>query len=320
MKLVSSNKFKPHFLIRNPHVQTILPQYFQSEIKLDLDRIRLELADNDFLDLDFYSRGNSKLAIISHGLEGHSRRYYVREYAAKLLKQNYDVIAWNMRGCSGEANRLLRFYHSGESQDLLAVINYAASLNRYSEITLIGFSVGGNLTLKLLGELGNKAQNLIKNAVVFSVPCDLRGSAKVLAQFKNQLYMRYFMKTLRAKLYEKDLRFPGQLDLKELVGIKNFCQFDQAYTAPIHGFKSAEEYWLKCSANLYIPEIKVPTILISSLDDPFLSDSCYPILQARDNRHFRLELSKYGGHMGFIESLKPRSSFALKIGLDFLSE
>jgi predicted alpha/beta-fold hydrolase len=320
MKLRSINNFKPNILIRNPHFQTILPQYFQTEFNLSLDRIRLELADGDFLDLDFYLRGGSKLAIISHGLEGHSRRYYVREYAAQLLEQNYDVIAWNMRGCSGEANRLLRFYHSGESQDLLAVINYAVSLNRYSEISLIGFSVGGNVTLKLLGELGKKAQNLIKNTVVFSVPCDLKGSAKVLAQFKNKLYMRYFMKTLRAKLYEKGLRFPGQLDLRGLEQIKNFCQFDQAYTAPIHGFKSAEEYWSECSANLYIPEIQVPAILISSLDDPFLSESCYPVAQALDNKYFKLELSKYGGHMGFIETLKPRRSFALKAGLDFLSE
>src|SRR6185437_1605000 len=191
-------------------------------------------------------KGSDKLIIISHGLEGDARRPYVLGMVKALTEQtDFDVLAWNYRGCSGEINKLCRYYHSGETTDLHFVVNQAAK--NYKEIALLGFSIGGNVTLKYLGEQAKSLNPKVKVAVTFSVPCHLQSSAMHLAKPGNYVYLRRFIKSLNKKIKDKAVYYP-ELDVEGLKRVKNFRDFDEHYTAPINGFKNAIDYWTKSSS------------------------------------------------------------------------
>lgn len=265
---------------------------------VELSRERLELADGDFVDLDWSTSGADRLAILSHGLEGSSRDDCVRGMATRLRRTGWDVLAWNFRGCGSEPNRLIRSYHSGETGDLGAVIALAAA--RYPQIALIGFSLGGNVTLKYLGE-GNCHPAVIAG-VAISVPIDLAASASAIdGRWSNRVYLRRFLSRLLPKVQAKALRFPGQLDLSGSHLIRTLREFDNLYTAPFHGFRDADEYWKKSSARQYLEGIKVPVLLLNARDDPFLSSESFPYAEAEKNPHFFFEPTKSGGHVGFID-------------------
>ena len=218
--------------------------------------------------------------------------------AKRLQVEGYDVLAWNYRGCSGENNRLLRFYHSGDTNDLRTMLNLAVYPKPYQHLVLIGFSVGGNITLKFLGEQGNDLDPRIRTAVTFSVPCDLAAGAVHLAKWPSAIYMSRFMTSLKNKVREKAKRFP-ELETDKLNNMRTFHPFDETYTAPLHGFKNAAEYWQKNSSRYFIKNIKLPSILITAANDPFLTPECYPVKDAAEMDHFFLEIPKHGGHCGF---------------------
>lgn len=314
--------FNSSFPLVGGHLQTILPHLIRKPKNQLPVRQRIELQDSDFIDFDLYRAeqvGNS-LAIISHGLEGSSTRPYVTGMTAELIKFGWDVVAWNMRGCSGELNKLLRFYHSGESKDLLELINYINSNFNYTNIVLIGFSVGGNITIKLLGEDHRNLPASVKGGFAISVPCDLASSAEVMASRSNRIYMKYFLKSLTKKIEDKSRMYPGQLDLTSLSQIKTFLEFDNLYTAPLHGFKCAAEYWERSSCLNYLDGISLPCLLVSSRNDPFLSDSCFPKDRAKNHTYFDFEELQQGGHVGFMSSVRSKTTYAEQRCIKFISD
>jgi predicted alpha/beta-fold hydrolase len=292
--------YKPPFILRNGHVQTLYPSLFRKVSGVNYQRHRIDTPDGDFLDLDWSRVGSRRLAVISHGLEGNSDRHYVRGMVKALNGEHIDALAWNYRGCSGEPNRLLRMYHNGVIDDLDWVVAHAVQTGRYDAIYLLGFSLGGNLSLLYLGKQAHDLSDRIRGAVVFSVPCDLTDSARQLDRRSNVIYMHKFLTSLHTKIKAKQHRFPEALDDTNYHRIKTFGQFDERYTAPLHGFKSARDYWTQCSSKPWLERIKVPTLIVNAADDPFLAGGCYPVQACRRNPRLTLEIPPYGGHVGFV--------------------
>jgi len=299
MPLLASSTYRPPWGLTNGHLQTIIPVLLRHVRTITCEQERIETPDGDFLDLDWNRNHRSQsLVIITHGLEGNSANASVQGMATAFHRTGWDTLAWNLRGCSGEMNRLLRTYHSGAWEDLQCVINHAAGT--YQNIVLVGFSIGGNLTLKYLGDHGATIHPSIKGAVAFSVPCDLASSARVLENRINSIYMNHFMRDLRRKIREKAATFPSEILTEGLNQIRTFHEFDGAYTAPLNGFLSAEDYWAKASSKPSLHGITVPTLLVNALNDPFLGHECFPRDEAAANPHLYLELPESGGHLGFL--------------------
>ena len=299
MPLIQDSNYHPPPWLGGGHLQTIYPALFRRISPITHRSERLELADGDFLDLEWAEKGNSRLAILSHGLEANTQTEYIQGMAKSLVRRDWDVLAWNFRGCSREPNRLLRMYHSGATEDLRAVISHAIQHHPATSIDLIGFSLGGNLTLKYLGESPAELPERIRRAVAFSVPCDLACSSQRLSVLSNRLYMERFLITMRSKIREKKLRFPDQLDLTGLSQIRTFQQFDDRYTAPIHGFRDAADYWARNSSRQFLHAINRPTLLVNAKNDPFLGPGCYPFEEAAASDVFHFEAPTSGGHVGF---------------------
>ena len=295
---VLTSRFRPPSFLGNGHAQTILPVLLPRRIAIPFTRTRLELDDGDFLDLDWTRAGHGRLAILAHGLEGRSSQKYIRGMAETLHNARWDVLAWNFRGCGGEPNRLPRAYHSGDTADLAAVIAHAAA--DYPRIALIGFSLGGNVTLKYLGEA--PPHPAIVAAAAISVPLDLASSARKLdRQWSNRAYLRRFLVPLIAKIEAKALSFPGELNTEGIRAIRSFQEFDDRYTAPLHGFRDAADYWKRASARQFLPRIAVPTLILTARNDPFLTDESLPFAEAEANPSLFLEVPESGGHVGFLD-------------------
>ncbi len=298
MPIIHSS-YQPPLSLRNGHLSTIYPTLFRRLGSPSTDRERLELPDGDFIDLDWSDRKYSRLAIIGHGLEGESSTKYMRGMSLALRRRSWDTLAWNCRGCSGEPNRLLRSYHSGVSDDLGHVIDHAISKG-YQSVALIGFSLGGNIVLKYLGEQGSKLHPEVKAGVAFSVPCDLTSSSLRLADWDNKIYMSRFMNGLKEKIIQKDNKFPGKLNLAGIKRIKNFKQFDDRFTAPLNGFIDARDYWVRASSKPHLENIQIPSLLVQAANDPFLPEPCFPRKIAKASKSLHLEIPRHGGHVGFI--------------------
>lgn len=300
LPIVKESTFRPSWMFASPHVQTIVPTLFRKVGGVAYDRQRIDTPDGDFLDLDWSRSGRKALGIVLHGLEGDSTRGYMMGMVKALNCSGWDAVAVNFRGCSGEPNRLLRMYHSGDTEDLDSVILAVGQENPYEVIALIGFSLGGNVILKYLGERGRDLHPSIKTAVTISVPCDLKACSKCLEELRNRLYLKRFLKLLHEKISSKARLFPESISDNEYATITTLKEFDDRYTAPIHGFLSADDYYVKSSSSQFLSSIAVPTLLINAADDPFLSDSCYPHRQAEKNPNLFLEIPKHGGHCGFM--------------------
>lgn len=279
----------------------------------------MELDDGDFLDLDwsFSKSGKSgKVLIVLHGLEGNAQRPYILGTAGNFNNHGWDVVAVNFRGCSGEINRLYNSYNAGASKDLEQVINYILDKNKYSNISLNGFSLGGNLMLKYLGE-GNVIPKEIKAAVAISTPCDLYGSLKRLEEPQNKIYSGRFVKKLKQQLFQRENHFPNQLQKEQISSCKSLFDIDELYTSRAHGFENALDYYAKSSSLKFLPNIKLPTLMINAKNDGFLSDSSSPVKVAQANPHFYLEMPEYGGHVGFLQ--KKTYSYSEERSLEFIS-
>ncbi len=297
MPLVPQSDYFPSFVFKNRHLNTIYPNLLRS-VSINYSRKRIFTPDNDFLDLDFSIIGSDKIAVVLHGLEGSTDRAYMKGISKHLNIKDIDVCAVNMRGCGGELNRLFSSYHSGKTDDLKYVLDYIKANHKYDAIYLIGFSLGGNIMLKYLGEEGT--HSFISKAVAISVPCDLEASAIHLKKHAGKIYINRLIKSLKGKIKLKIKAFPNEgIRLKDIDNINDFHQFDDLYTAPVHGFKNAKDYWSKCSSIGFMNTIKVPTLLINAQDDPFLPNECYPYKEAEKSEFLFLEAPNYGGHVGF---------------------
>ena len=308
--------FKSPFWMISPHLETIIPSTLRKLPELELQRHRLELDDGDFLDLDWSKQGSKKLAILSHGLEGSSRRPYTLGMIKELGANGIDSLAWNCRSCSGVLNRLPRLYHHADFDDLDAVINYAKDFN-YEEIFLVGFSMGGNLSLHWMAEYSEKAKETISKSIVFSSPLDLKASALHLMKPSNVLYKNRFLSKLKEKLKSKSEQFPEEYNLKPLNEIRSFYDLDEHYTAPIHGFKGADDFYQKGSTLHKLNSIKTETLLVQALNDPFFPASCYPSKADIGNSIVKPFYTRKGGHVGFTQ-VHNKSYFSENLAVKFL--
>ncbi len=319
MPIIEPSSYRSPQGLVGGHFQTIYPALFRTVNQITTQSERIETHDGDFLDLNWrVSEGCSRLAILTHGLEGDASNTYIQGMAAAFFRNGWDVLAWNFRGCSQEPNRLLRSYHSGETGDLQTVIAHALSTGRYGQLGLVGFSLGGNVTLKYLGDLGSAVDRRVVAAVAFSVPCDLASSSRKLEKFTNRIYMHRFLVGLRKKIREKMQRFPGELTDEGLDKMRTFREFDGAYTAPIHGFLSAEDYWQQASSRPVLPGIALPTLLVNARNDPFLAPACFPFEEAATSRWFHFEAPASGGHVGFVSLNKQNQYWSETRALEFL--
>ncbi len=299
MPLLSSS-YAPPLLFAHAHVQTVFPSLFR-RVSIDYQRETIPTPDGDVLDIDWLKKPGAKSClIITHGLEGSSRSPYVMGLARAMAQQGLDIAAWNFRGCGGTTNRTSLMYHSGATYDLHTIVSFVDSLSQYQNIYIAGFSLGGNMVLKYLGEQVFPIPPTVSRAIAFSVPCDLAACSEALARPSNALYMKRFLKLLRAKIRAKMEALPGTISDEGYESLKNFRDFDDRYTAPIHGFRDANDYWQRNHCKQFLPDIRIPTLLINAGDDPFLSASAYPTAEALASQHFYFEQPKYGGHCGFV--------------------
>jgi len=310
------SKHKAPFYLFNGHLQTIIPGLFRQVEGIAYERERLTTPDQDFIDIDWSRVGSDSLVVLSHGLEGDSGRPYIQGMVKAFNRQGVDALAWNYRSCSGEPNKLLRSYHLGASDDLDFVLRHALAVGKYDRVYLVGFSAGGNISLKYLGESPELVPKQVKRAAVFSVPVDLKGSAQTISR----IYTQRFLKTLGRKLEQKREMFPDAVDMRDYSIFWTFPKFDDKFTAPMHGFKNAEDYYTRVSAKQFLKHITVPTLLVNARNDPFLSRSCYPVVEAKNNPYFYLETPTEGGHVGFAEDLRKNRYYSEERALRFLLE
>ena len=288
----------------NAHIQTIYPSLFR-KIPVPYQRERVELPDGDFLDLDWSLVNQSrskKLVLITHGLEGDSMRHYVTGMVKKMNDNGYDGLGWNCRSCSGEMNRLPRFYHHGDINDIRFVMNYAIEQYQYEEVVLVGFSMGGSMTIRLLGENPATIPSQVKFGVAVSVPLDLFSSVYELYKPGRRFYMNRFISKLGKKIQQKALQHPDSqiVNHDNYQSIKNFEDFDNRYTAPMFGFKNAHDFYRKAGAKPFLKTIETPTLIIQAKNDPFLSPECLDLGDAENNPNIKLQLLDFGGHVGFM--------------------
>ncbi len=304
--------FKPAWWLKNAHLQTIYPSLFRRTIKLkDSWRERLTTPDNDFIDLDWCGKGEQPLVILLHGLTGSSESGYINGLQNKLLEQGFRSVVLNFRGCSGQPNNLARCYHSGDTEDINFLYQTLSQREPDTAIAVIGFSLGGNVLLKWLGEQGSNIS--LFAAIAVSVPLVLSACAtkldagfsklyraNLIAELKDymQLKLTHLDKIGRRQEAEKINR------LGDLSNIKSFWQYDDKVVAKLHGFESAEDYYRQSSSRYYLKTISVPTLLIQSKDDPFMTEKVIPDKKELSAKII-LEVTERGGHVGFISGLSP---------------
>ena len=312
--------FKPPFSQFNRHAQTILPSLFR-KIELKTIREKIFMPDGDFLLVDWAKTGSKKCVIVTHGLEGDSKRHYVVGILKKFITNGFDGLAWNCRSCGGEMNLLPKFYHHGDASDLKFVIDYALQTNNYDEIILVGFSMGGSLTLRVLSENADTFPPSVKCAAVASVPLDLTTSVAKLEKKGNRFYMNRFLRKLRKKIEIKEAMFPNHaiLTLKNFKNIKDFNGFDSTFTAPLHGYKDAADFYLRASVKPILHKIKVPVLIMQAKNDPFLTPECLELGDAEKNKNLNLLVTSKGGHVGF-QQANSIETFFEKMAFDFYSK
>lgn len=309
---------RPWFLC-NGHLETIWPSFFRRVEQPRYRRERITTCDDDFLDLDWLQSGHKRLAIISHGLEGDSRRHYVVGMANALAANGWDILAWNFRGCGGEVNCQPRFTHNGATEDLDAVVRHALEKEIYETITLVGFSMGANLSLVYLGRDHDRVPEEVKAAVCFSVPCDLADASSRLAEAGNAIYMRRFLRLMERKVRLQAVNYPDLFPCEDYRNLKTFNDFDGRYTAPLHGFRNAQHYWEQCSSNRYFEAIRLPVWIVNARNDSFLPPSCYPDFAQHGNPDVILVTPEHGGHCGFSSVGTDRPYWSEDVAVNILS-
>jgi hypothetical protein len=267
-------------------------------------RERLELPDGDFVDVDRFpgATPHAAVLVVCHGLEGSSRAPYVRGLVALAQARGLAAAALNFRGCSGEPNRLPRFYHSGDTGDLAALVEHLVREQPDRPVVVSGFSLGGNVVAKWFGESGDRLPPAVKGGAVVSVPFDLGRCAEAIdgPGFMAWVYRERFLRRLRTKALAKAARFPEAFDLERIRAVRSFVAFDDAVTAPLHGFASARAYYEASSAARFISGVRRPLLCLSAGDDPMVPRETLPIEAARANPLVELELSDFGGHVAFV--------------------
>ncbi|MBL4621253.1 MAG: alpha/beta fold hydrolase [Immundisolibacteraceae bacterium] len=305
-------------LYRSGHFQTVFPTLLRRVTGVSWQRERITTADQDFIDLDWLSGGHSRLVLLCHGLEGDSDTHYMKGMARAVSAAGWDVVGYHFRGCSGEPNLLARAYHSGATDDLAKVIDHVLSGGQYQQLALVGFSLGGNLVLKYLGEPNNNRPPQLCGGVAISPPCDLSGCCDRLDEAQNWIYQQRFLLSLQGKMNAKGEIVRRALGVDQLPKCRSVREFDHRFTAPLHGFDGATDYYQQSSSKQFLGEITHPALLISAWDDPFLSPSCFPE-KGQVSDQLQLKYSQHGGHVSFMQRDSSGDYWAEQRCVEFLA-
>ena len=293
--------YRPPWWLPGGHLQTILASIAAGPRRPPrYRRTRWETPDGDFVDVDWTEgEAAAPLLVLFHGLEGGSRSHYARGLMHAALMRGWRGAVAHFRGCSGEANRLPRAYHSGDTAELDWLLGRFRAEAGAAPLFAAGVSLGGNVLLKWAGERGESARTVIAAAAAVSAPVDLRASGDALARGFNRVYTRMFLSTMKAKGEDKAERFPGSFDLAAMRRAGTLRDYDDAVTAPLHGFRDCDDYWTRASSRPWLRGIRVPTLLLSARNDPFLGPESFP---AGDevSASVTLEYPRHGGHVGFV--------------------
>ena len=289
MPIVASS-FQSPWWLAGPHRQTIWNTVIGRKPNVPLRRERFELSDGDFVDLDWLEGGQGPIVIVLHGLDGSSDSPYARGVLKSVQDLGWRGLILNFRGCSGEPNRLMRAYHSGDTGDIAEVATALRNHEPDTPLLGVGYSLGGNVLLKWLGETGN--ENPLSGAVAVSVPFNLDTCADCLTQGLSRVYERRFVRGLKTQY---GLKAPPD----SLPSIRTIREWDEHVTAPIHGFEGATDYYTRCSSGPFLALITVPTLVLHAADDPFMNESVIP-QEADLSPQVTLEISATGGHVGFV--------------------
>ncbi len=310
--LMQIDDFNPAWWCPGPHFQTVWRRLYGEIPTVTLRRERWETPDEDFLDLDFFDPDPAKggvapvpTVLCLHGLEGSSRAKYILGMLREAHRLGWRGAALNFRSCSGEINRQRRFYHSGETTDIDWVVRRLIARFPGSPFFLIGFSLGGNVLLKWLGEQGEKAPDPIRGAVAISVPFDLAAAARNIDRGFSRIYGKVFLRTLKEKALIKERQYPGLVDPACVRRIASFAAFDDQVTAPVHGFRDGVDYWTSTSSKKFIDAIRRPVLLINARNDPFLPPECIPFQIIEQSEWLTADIPSSGGHTGFVEGPWP---------------
>jgi predicted alpha/beta-fold hydrolase len=299
-------------------MQTIVPALLRRVNSIHYERERIDTPDGDFLDIDWLKSDTKKIALLIHGLEADTNMPYMKGMAKKLHSAGWCVAAMNLRGCSGEVNKKARAYHSGSTDDVETAVSFILRYYPCEEMVLVGFSLGGNLTLKFLGEKGTSLPKEISKAVTISVPCDLTAGSTRLDSRLSFIYRDRFLKTLKLKLLQRQERLPFGLTVPEIKKIASLFEFDSRYTAPMYGFRDAPDYYETCSAKKFIRNIKIPTLIITAKNDPFFTGDCLPFEECDQHPNVFLETPEEGGHVGFCTDLVAGNYYSEQRAIEFL--
>ena len=309
--------FTPASGLGNPHLQTLWGPLWRTKPVVEHQRERLWLEDGDFLDLDWHGTpsAHEPLVLVLHGLTGSSASHYIAGQQSALAKQGWASVVLNWRGCSGEPNLLARSYHSGASEDLAATVAHLRARYPLAPIYAVGYSLGGNVLLKYLGESGSASG--LQGGVAVSVPFRLDQCADRIGMGFSKVYQAHFMREMVAYVKIKQRQFQQDAKhealaalaklgtLKSLSKLRTFWEFDDRVTAPLNGYQSVDDYYRRASSRYFLGAIETPTLIIQSEDDPFVFKHSIP--EASElSACTELELHTKGGHVGFVEG-SPRT-------------
>jgi predicted alpha/beta-fold hydrolase len=303
-----SRHFRPAWWMPNKHAQTILPRFFRPRLKLDHQLESIDTPDQDFIELAWTlpkAKNDTKpLAIVFHGLEGNIDSFYAKGMMKALQNKGFDAVLMHFRNCSSKANKTPRAYHSGEINDPRFIINYLADKFPNKKLVAVGFSLGGNVLSKYLAHFS--ADSKLSAAAIISAPFDLASSCLVIQTSLAKLYQKYLLDKLKTSTCRKVPLIEPILGLNQqaIHNIKGLWQFDNLVTAPLHGFRSAQDYYDQASSKNDLINIKTPTLIVHAVDDPMLSSQSVPDAQ-HVNQYLDLAISNKGGHVGFITGKNP---------------
>ncbi len=297
MPYISESIYEPNRVFQNGHLSTILYGLLRDYKVPAYKRDRLQLPDGDFILVDAIKKPGEKAVIICHGLEGNSRKNYNNVCANYFIEKNYAVFAWNNRSCGGEMNKLPKLYHHGAIDELQFVINYVEDQG-YSQIYLVGFSLGGTQILNLLGK--QKVSVAVKAAVAISSPYQLKSSAQKIQEGFSKIYLNRFIRKVKSKIILKAIEFPELISFEEVKLIKDFDDVIEKFVIPVHGgYNGLEDYYKKASPAYAIDGIETPVLIINALNDPILGDKDHPVKMAEGHEYVYLETPEFGGHCAF---------------------
>ncbi|MGB7930964.1 MAG: hydrolase [Gammaproteobacteria bacterium] len=295
--MITTSAFHPAWWLPGPHLQTIYPSLLRRRRHPELKRERLELPDGDFVDLDWTQNDGRALVLVLHGLEGSLESHYTGGILEALVATGYRAVLMYFRGCSGSPNRLARSYHSGDTMDLRHVLIRLTGRIGEKPLAVIGYSLGGNVLLKALGEGADMGP--VRTAIAVSVPFDLDRAAWRLQQGFSRIYQRYLLNKLRRSYRAKLPAHTLPVNPERLDALDSFRKFDNEVTAPLHGFLDVDDYYGRSSSRQYLQAITTPTLVLHAADDPFVPADAIPT-DSELGSGVTLELSRHGGHVGFV--------------------